>query len=166
MGWCAGAGTHATLLLRQLLRASPESLRSQAMLVDDSKWAMITASVLAAMAALTGVVWEIVVAGPRAGFSMPLGLTTIVLSWAFLHVLFAYHYAHAYWVAGGGFEFPGGDRPDGLEFLYLAFTVGMTGAVSDVSTSSPAMRRLVLTHGLAAFAFNAAIVGAAVNLLA
>ncbi len=136
------------------------------MLVDDSKWAMITASVLAATAALTGVVWEIAVAGPRAGFSMPLGLITIVLSWAFLHVLFAYHYAHAYWVAGGGFEFRGGDRPDGLEFLYLAFTVGITGAVSDVSTSSPAMRRLVLTHGLAAFAFNAAIVGAAVNLLA
>ena len=97
---------------------------------------------------------------------MPLGVTTIVLSWMFLHVLFACHYADAYWRTGTGFAFPGAGEPEPTDFLYLAFTVGVTGSVSDVSTTSAEARRLVLTQGLAAFLFNAAIVGAAVNLLA
>jgi uncharacterized membrane protein len=121
---------------------------------------------MAALAALLGVVTEIGGGGPRPAHSMPLGVATITLSWVYLHVLFAAHYAHAYWLAEGGLDFPGGKEPDWLEFLYLSFTVGMTAQVSDVVTSSPAMRRMVLTHALAAFAFNAAILGVAVNLLA
>jgi uncharacterized membrane protein len=42
----------------------------------------------------------------------------------------------------------------------------MTCQVSDVTTGSAAMRRLVLLHGLVSFLFNAVIVGAAVNIAA
>ena len=38
--------------------------------------------------------------------------------------------------------------------------------MSDVTTASAAMRRLVLLHGLVSFLFNAVIVGAAVNIAA
>lgn len=165
-GWCAGAATHTGLLLRHLAVTPPERLRHQAALLEDSRWAILATSLTAALVALLGVVGEIGGGGPRPAHSMPLGVATIILSWIYLHVLFATHYAHAYWLAGGGFEFPGSKEPDYLEFLYLSFTVGMTAQVSDVTTSSPAMRRMVLAHGLAAFAFNAAILGVAVNLLA
>jgi uncharacterized membrane protein len=165
-GWCAGAATHTVLLLRHLAVTPPERLRHQAALLEDSRWVILGISLMAALAALLGVVTEIGGGGPRLAHSMPLGVATITLSWVYLHVLFAAHYAHAYWLAGGGLEFPGGKEPDWLEFLYLSFTVGMTAQVSDVATSSPAMRRMVLAHGLAAFAFNAAILGVAVNLLA
>jgi uncharacterized membrane protein len=43
---------------------------------------------------------------------------------------------------------------------------GMTCQVSDVTTASAAMRRLVLLHGLVSFLFNAVIVAAAVNVAA
>ena len=62
--------------------------------------------------------------------------------------------------------FPGGDgTPEFAEFLYFAFTIGMTFQVSDVTTNTPRMRRLVLVHGLVAFAFNAMILAATVNIV-
>ena len=167
VGWCAGAATHATLLLRHLVVTPPESLRKHAALVEDSRWVILGTTLAASLAALVGVFSELGGGGPRAPLSATIGIATIVVSWIYLHVLFAVHYAHAYWLTTGGIAFPGGSkRPDWAEFLYLAFTVGMTAQVSDVTTSSPGMRRLVLAHGLAAFVFNAAIVGMAVNLLA
>ncbi|MBR0652942.1 DUF1345 domain-containing protein [Roseomonas terrae] len=165
-GWCAGAATHAALLLWHLVATPPDRLRHHAAQIEDSRWSIIGLTLAASVAALAAVVIEIG-GGTRGTHSMTLGVATIAVSWAYLHVLFAVHYAHAYWLAGGGIAFPGGSkRPDWAEFLYLAVTVGMTAQVSDVTTASPAMRRLVLAHGLASFLFNAAIVGLAVNLLA
>lgn len=167
VGWCAGAATHATLLLRHLVITPPESLRKHAALIEDSRWVIIGTTLAASLAALVGVFSELAGSGPRVAHSVPIGITTIAVSWVYLHVLFAVHYAHAYWLTNGGIAFPGGGkRPDWAEFLYLAFTIGMTAQVSDVTTSSPGMRRLVLAHALASFAFNVAIVGMAVNLLA
>lgn len=164
LGWCAGATTHAAMMLHHLAFTPRAHLRDHAALVEDSRWALLGAAIAAALAALTGVVFEIG-GSARAPYSLALGMVTLTLSWLYLHVLFAAHYAHLYWLSGG-LQFPGETEPDWLEFLYLGFTIGMTAQVSDVITSSPAMRRMVLAHGLAAFAFNAAIIGVAVNLLA
>lgn len=166
VGWCAGAATHAVLLLRTLVVTPPEGMRSHAALLEESRWTIIGVTLGAALAALFGVVSEIGGGNTRADYSVLLGITTIVLSWTYLHLLFGVHYAHTYWLTDGGIEFPGGSQPDWAEFLYFSFTVGMTAQVSDVTTSSHAMRRLVLTHALASFVFNAAILGLAVNVLA
>jgi uncharacterized membrane protein len=155
IGWCAGIALHGALVLRFLLRASPQMLREGGLLQDRSRWSMIGVTAGASLAALGAVAWEIGGAAPTAPFSLPLGVVTIVLSWTFIHTCFAYHYAHAYWRDGGGLDFRGQSAPDGLEFLYFAFGIGMTCAVSDVNTTSPAVRRLVLAQGLCAFAFNA-----------
>ncbi|MBR0660024.1 DUF1345 domain-containing protein [Neoroseomonas oryzicola] len=165
LGWCAGAATHVVQLLRHLALTPAEAMRHHAEQLEDSRWTITLVTLAAALAALVGVVGEIGGA-PRAGYSLALGIAAIVLSWVYLHVLFAAHYAHVYALSKGGLEFPGGLEPDWMEFLYLAFTIGMTAQVSDVTTSSPAMRRMVLAHALASFAFNAAILGVAVNLLA
>lgn len=164
-GWCAGAATHAALLLRVLVVTPHAQMRLHAAELSESSWAIIGTTLAAALAALLAVVSEIG-GGARAGYSVALGIGTIALSWTYLHMLFAVQYAHAYWLADGGIEFPGGKRPDWAEFLYFSFTIGMTAQVSDVTTNSPAMRRLVLAHALAAFLFNASIIGLAVNLLA
>lgn len=52
------------------------------------------------------------------------------------------------------------------DFAYFAFVVGMTAQTADVAVSSPRMRRLVMLHGLLAFAFNTSIVALTINLLA
>ena len=98
---------------------------------------------------------------------MPLFLViatiTIVLSWAFIHTMFALHYAHEFYdeTSGGGLAFPGGDaEPDYLDFVYFSFVIGMTSQVSDVAVTSKRIRRTVTAHGAVSFGFNARAAGA------
>lgn len=59
---------------------------------------------------------------------------------------------------------PGRDEPEFGECLHVAFTIGMTFQVSDATTATTEIRRLVLVHGTVAVFFNAVILAAAVNL--
>ncbi|MDB5375566.1 MAG: hypothetical protein JWR00_12, partial [Rubritepida sp.] len=49
------------------------------------------------------------------------------------------------------------------EFVYFAFVVGCTFQVSDATTNTPRMRRMVLLHGLMAFWFNTVVLASAVS---
>jgi uncharacterized membrane protein len=167
LGWCAGVVLWLSLTVPDMLGAAPEELRRRAAALDEGKWGMLTATLGGALASLIAVAWHLGTAPrPTPIDTVALNLATILLSWIFLHVLFATHYAHEYWIDGRGLSFPGGDAPDFAEFLYVAFTIGMTFEVSDTPTQKPAMRRLVLLHGAVAFLFNAVILAAAVNLAA
>ncbi|MBX9752271.1 MAG: DUF1345 domain-containing protein [Roseococcus sp.] len=161
IGWSAHVLIYASLLLRRLGQAPAETMRARARKMSEGRVAITALSVAAAAASLLFLVarWE--------GLGGPIAILAILLSWVYVHLLFAQDYAHEYWMREEGLVFPGGDgTPEFSEFLYLAFTIGMTFQVSDVTTDSPAMRRLVLLHGLVAFAFNAVILAAAVNIVA
>ncbi|WP_421993786.1 DUF1345 domain-containing protein, partial [Roseococcus sp.] len=89
---------------------------------------------------------------------------TIIASWFYVHLLFAQEYAHEFWTADTGLDFPGGSQePPFGEFIYFAFVVGCTFQVSDATTNTPRMRRIVLLHGLTAFWFNTVILASAVS---
>lgn len=93
-------------------------------------------------------------------------LGTILLSWCFVQLIFALHYAHHYFVRaeGRGLTFPGPERaPDYGDFLYFAFTIGSAFATSDVNVTSPALRRTVTAHTVLSFFFNTFILGLWVN---
>ena len=53
-----------------------------------------------------------------------------------------------------------------MDFAYYSFVVGMTSQVSDVQATSPAMRRMTLTHGVLAFIFNIAVLALSINTIA
>ena len=102
---------------------------------------------------------------------------TVVLSWAFIHTVFAVHYAHDFYVdadlskaASGAatprLVFPGGQMPNYGDFLYFSFTVGMTFQVSDVQITDREMRRVVLAHGATSFFYSTGILALAINLVA
>src|SRR5262249_35749031 len=94
---------------------------------------------------------------------------TILLSWTFVHVIFALHYAHEFYAAkprGGGLTFPGGDEPDYWDFLYFSLVIGMTSQVSDVAVTGRTIRRTVAAHGVVSFLFNAALIALTVNIAA
>ena len=88
-----------------------------------------------------------------------LAMATILLSWAFIHTIFALHYAHEYYGERrdgkiGGLKFPGDNQPDYWDFLYFSFVIGMTSQVSDVAVTSKVIRRVVALHGVLSFFFN------------
>lgn len=167
LGWNVAVVAYVLPVLVTLWSATPETLERRAAAVDEDQWAVLGMSVAAALASLVAVVGDLAAARgtPGAGGAAALAGVTVILSWCFVQVLYAQHYAHVHLLAGG-LDFPGNDRPDFPEFLYFSMTVGMTAQVSDVTTTGPAMRRVVLGHATLAFAFNAVVLAAAVNLAA
>ena len=166
LGWDLAVMLWLGLTSVSMVPASPSMMQLRAAKLDEGRWAILAATLGAALASLAAVMWEIAAAPtPVPPGTLALAFGTILLSWTFVHVLFAAHYAHEHWLRGKGIDFPGNDTPDFCEFLYFGFTIGMTFQVSDASTQTPPMRRLVLVHGVVSFLFNAVILAAAVNLV-
>ena len=97
---------------------------------------------------------------------------TLLLAWLFGNLLFALHYAHAFYVGreGGedcaGLRFPGDEKqPDYWDFAYFAFVIGTAFAVSDIRIESKALRRVVLLHSMLAFWFNIGVVALTISLV-
>ncbi|WP_232663376.1 DUF1345 domain-containing protein [Pseudonocardia sp. TRM90224] len=96
-------------------------------------------------------------------------LLLIVLAWAVPHLSYAERYARL-WVLGRArgvthFEFPGTATPTLTEFVYVAVTVGVAFATSDVSATTSEARSKMIFHGLLSFLYNAVIVAATVGVL-
>jgi uncharacterized membrane protein len=131
---------------------------------------------LTVSAALASVVAIFAELGPSAGRGDDQQLTrivfvalTILLSWAFIHTIFALHYAHEFYDEHhpGGLAFPGDDQqPDYWDFVYFSLVIGMTSQVSDVGVTGKHIRRTVAAHGVVSFVFNVALLALMVNLAA
>lgn len=168
IGWDVGLCVYGVLILVFLSRATVLTMKDRARLLDRGKWLELSVAMLASLASLAAIVAELAAAKgtPTSPYSAALAGITVLLSWAFVHVVFAQQYAHDYWLRGRGLDFPGNDAPNYGEFLYFSFVVGMTAQVSDVTTRSASMRQLVLLHGLLSFVFNTAVIALGVNLAA
>jgi uncharacterized membrane protein len=100
----------------------------------------------------------------------------VLLAWLLLHTIYALHYARLYYdetdegTAGAfrkGLAFPGdSDLVDYGDFVYYSFTIAMCYQTSDVTVTSPAMRRLTIVHAIVSFIFVLVILGLLVNILA
>lgn len=102
-------------------------------------------------------------------FTKTLIILTLVLAWLFSNTIYALHYAHLVYShseAGCmGLEFPDTPLPVYWDFVYFAFTLGMTFQTSDVTVSGAKIRRVVTIHSLAAFAFNIGVLAFTINVL-
>ena len=59
---------------------------------------------------------------PHYGLYVALAIGTVVLSWTFIHTIFALHYAHEFYGSGehkNGLRFPGDGQPDYWDFVYF-----------------------------------------------
>lgn len=146
---------------------TPAGLRARAASSDEGV-ALILALALGAVAiSLSAIVLLLNGPGGGSGVERLVALGSVPLGWATLHTLVAFHYAHLYYRPDedgeGGLDFPGSKEPDAWDFLYFAFTIGMTAQVSDVVATTGAMRRVILFHGIGSFFYNTVILALAVN---
>ena len=137
-------------------------------LVDEGAIALLVLTAAAALASLAAVLAEL---GHSPGpYQIALSIVTILLSWTFMHTMFALHYLHEFYGQGaddqlGGLVFPGSEDPDYWDFLYYSLVVAMTAQVSDVQITSKTIRRLTTLHGAISFFFNATVLALAVNIV-
>lgn len=104
-------------------------------------------------------------------YEVMLSVASVLLGWFVVHTLAAMHYAYEYYESPsaksggliGGLEFPEGDNPDGVAFIYFAYVVGVAFAVSDIRVTSNTMRKMVVLHSTFSYFFNTLIVAATVN---
>ena len=96
-------------------------------------------------------------------------ILTLFLAWLFSNMVYALHYAHMAYLQPGkgssGLEFPSTNQPAYWDFVYFAFTIGMTFQTSDVAIRSDAIRRVVTVHSFAAFVFNIGVLAFTINVL-
>ena len=168
IGWDAGAAAYAAVFILLTRRTTTESLRRLSAVLDEGRWGVLTMTVVAVLASLCAIVVELAQTHgqPHAHWSIVLAGITVLLSWFYIHAVFATHYAHEFWRDGKGLQFPGNDQPTYSEFLYFSFCIAVANQVSDVSTQNASMRTLVLAHSLLAYLFNTAIIALGVNVAA
>ena len=97
-------------------------------------------------------------------------ITTLILAWLFSNLVYAFHYTHLAYRAGKaasctGLDFPGTPEPVYWDFVYFAFTLGMTFQTSDVTVSDSGIRRFVVLHSFGAFVFNIGVLAFTINVL-
>ena len=176
LAWNAGALLFVVLALTMMARTDAAAIRDRSSAEEEGRLTVLTVVTAAAAMTLIAIAVEIFALKEMQGASRALRLAltfaTVLISWIFVHTVFAIDYAHEYHseIKGrkkalrGGLQFPGETMPDYWDFMYFAFTIGMTAQTSDVVITSRTMRRIVICHGLIAFVFTTAVIALTVNL--
>jgi uncharacterized membrane protein len=172
VGWDAGIALYLVLVYTLMARSEVGHIREHAAAQDEGRLAMLVLTVFAAVASLGAILAELGTSQGtgRTAVQLALATTTIFLSWAFTHTIFALHYAHDFYGEHGakqsGLNFPGEEEPDYWDFVYFSVVIGMTSQVSDVAVTSKPIRQTVTAHGIVSFFFNATLLALMVNIAA
>ena len=179
VGWDCGVIVFIVLSLASMIDSNYQRMRARAIAHDEGRHFMLGLAMVAAIASVAAIVAELSSAKSRGNvyelFSVGLTAGTIALSWFFVHLVFAIHYAHVYYMAEEesldaahkcGLEFPDDEEPDYWDFLYFSVGLGATSQTADVNIRSKEIRRIATAHSLIAFGFNTAILATMINLAA
>ena len=148
-----------------------DAMRTAATRNDANRAGLLALSAIVTIAVLAAVATELGAPGRLQAEVIALTVATLVLAWLFANSVFALHYAHLYYLPGddgrdgGGLDVPEMKEPDYWDFVYFAFTLGMTFQTSDVQITSRALRKVATVHSLLAFVFNLGVVAFTVNVL-
>ncbi|MBV8566148.1 MAG: DUF1345 domain-containing protein [Methylobacteriaceae bacterium] len=179
IAWNLGTWLYVVLAAVMMARSSEASIRHRALLTDESRFVVLTLAVVAAAASLGAIFAQLAAVKEAQGYlkGMHLGLAaaTILSAWVFIHVIFAQHYAHEFFVerdnekllpedARGGLRFPDTRQPTYIDFLYYSFVIGCASQTADVETTSRPMRVITVLHGVISFFFNTTILALTINI--
>jgi len=168
LGWCTVALSFVVWTWVTVWPMDAASTAAHATREEPTRGATHAIVVLAAVASLVGV--RFVLLGPNVAsrvWAAAVAVVSVVSSWAAVHTLLALGYARLYYgVPEGGIDFHQLEPPQYSDFAYVAFTVGMSYAISDTDVGSSAIRRLALGHALLSYLFGTVILAALINLVA
>lgn len=174
VGWDVGVALYLTLIHTTMARCDIDRIRRRAAEQDEGAFAILILTMLATLASLVAIVFALggskQASHEEAAVLIVMTIGTILLSWLFVHTIFALHYAHEYYGERrdgviGGLNFPGDQDPDYWDFLYFSLVIGMTSQVSDVAITSRSIRRIAAMHGVLSFFFNVTVLALTVNMV-
>jgi uncharacterized membrane protein len=169
----AFSAAYLALSARDLPKMTPDYLRAHAG-DEDAPPFVVFILTLAVVAYVTVALFVAVNDKSPDTWHLLLGILSVVLAWLMIHVMWGMHYAWEYYgtsVRGprakhpGGLEFPGGEDPGGVDFIYFSLVIAMTAQTSDTNVTSSKMRRIVTVQSLFGYVFTTVIIAAAVNIV-
>ncbi len=176
-GWCVGVLVYQVLTWWLADTFDAQQTRERAQQLDQPNVVILFSMLVVVAMSVVAIAMLLQQVKDLSGWSraahVALGLVALAGSWLMMHTIYAFHYAHRYYLdqksgrPDGGLDFPGkDDAPDYFDFLYYAYVIGMTSQVSDVQATSREMRRITLLHSVMAFAFNMLVLALSVNVVA
>jgi uncharacterized membrane protein len=174
VGWDIGVALYLLLVHWTMARCDIARIRLRAAEQDEGAFVILLMTMTATFASLIAIIFALggskQAPHEQAAVLIALTVGTILLSWFFVHTIFALHYAHEYYGERrdgiiGGLNFPGDDDPDYWDFLYFSLVIGMTSQVSDVAITSKGLRRVAAMHGVLSFFFNVAVLALTINMV-
>ena len=167
-GFDVAAVIFLTLSLRLLRIKSPLKIERLAEKNDGNRSLLLVLTGIVMAVLLISIGAETVGQKPEP-FTKMLIIATLIVAWLFSNMVYALHYAHLAYIHPSkgchGLDFPNTPLPLYWDFVYFAFTLGMTFQTSDVTISSERIRRVVTVHSLAAFFFNIGVLAFTINVL-
>ncbi len=166
----AALGYAATL--RPLFQLDAVGIRKQAKPEDADRILLLALTAVTMITILTAVAAELSKGEAPNHLSVALVIVTLAIAWCFSNMIYAIHYAHLFYDDSrgggdrGGVEFPKTKSPDYWDFVYFAYTLGMTFQTSDVAITDGQWRKVVIFHSIAAFVFNIGVIAFSINILA
>ena len=144
-------------------------IREHAKANDTNRLGLLVLTIIVVAVLMVAIAAEAVGRTPQP-LTKVLIIVTLGLAWLFANTIYALHYAHRVYLHPDegcvALEFPQTEHPVYWDFLYFSFTCGMAFATSDVIVTETRMRKIVVLHCLAAFAFNIGVLAFTINLLA
>lgn len=170
VGFSVTALGFAVPLIRLMMRATPEQTEAYADGLDPGR--SVTDIVLgtSALASLAGVGLMLLTKGTSQTASVVeagVAVATVFSAWVLVHTVFGLRYARHWHNAEEGcidFHMPG--PPAYSDFLYMAFAVGVSFAISDTDLRTTAVRRIALRQSWLSYLFGTVVVAATINLIA
>ena len=166
LGWSATALLYCLITWVSVGRMTASETAAHATREIPGGWSVHLLLMCAALASLGGIAVLILKSSNSRLAAAGVSLLVIIASWTTVQTLHALRYAREYYRAGGGIDFHTAEPPCYLDFAYIAFTVGMSFAISDTDLTSTSMRRIALWHAMLAYLFGTVFVAALVNILA
>jgi uncharacterized membrane protein len=181
IAWNVGVWSYLALALDMMLRATAQSMRRRAAMQDEGRFALLTLASISAIASTAAIFEQLTAVKDMHGTfkALHIGLAgaTIISAWLFVHLIFALHYAHEFFMERetqhegaaeqrGGLTFPGTLSPDYVDFLYFSYIIGVASQTADVAICSKSMRRVSLAHSIVSFFFNTTILALTINIAA
>ncbi len=170
-GWMAMATSSAVAIWREIWSADAEQSQRLSVSEDGTRFTAHVVLTVASVVTPVGMAFGLSKAH-HVGRLMEALLTVaavmaVVLAWAVVHTVYALRYAHLYYLEPvGGLDFHSDELPDFRDFAYVAFTVGMSFAISDTDVLGRKLRRSITSHALISYLLGAVIVGLTINVIA
>jgi uncharacterized membrane protein len=173
LAWDIGVTVLLALIAIMMWRTEPHQTLRRARKEETSNVVILLVTAVAVAGALVDIGYGLPktkgMSQAMRVFGICASVAGVFLAWLLLHVMYALHYAKLYYgemddddVDGSrkGLAFPGNqDAVDYWDFVYYSFTIAMCFQTSDVTITSPYMRRLTTIHATISYLFALAILG-------